>query len=231
MEAGTLSSLYAAAIADPTRPAADLELDAQRSPATMMALAGVKPGERVVDVMPGRGYASRLFSHIVGPEGHVVALVLPDFAEMVKQGLDSLNAWLSESVRKNVEVRIAELGALAADAPFDCVWIALNYHDIAGYMGEAKARDFCRDAAALLRSGGTFIVIDHAAREGRGARDARALHRIEQATVVDNALQAGFVLDGHSDCLVNAADSHIEPVFTQELRGHTDRFALKFRKP
>jgi len=79
-----------AAIADAGRSDADKQRDANRKPAETLAFAGVKPGDRVAELLPGGGYFTRLFSKIVGAGGHVYALVpapspnappdAPDFA-------------------------------------------------------------------------------------------------------------------------------------------------------
>jgi len=44
-------------------------------------------------------------------------------------------------------------------------------------------------------------------------------------------LAAGFKLVGQSDILHNAEDPHTAAVFDPSIRGHTDQFMLKFRKP
>ena len=43
--------------------------------------------------------------------------------------------------------------------------------------------------------------------------------------------RAGFVLVGSSDILRNSADDHSLLVFDPKVRGKTDRFILKFKKP
>ena len=40
-----------------------------------------------------------------------------------------------------------------------------------------------------------------------------------------------FVFDGESDVLRNAEDPHTAGVFDPAIRGHTDQFMLRFRKP
>src|SRR2546430_15886902 len=62
------------AIADPSRPADDRKLDADRKPAEILAFAGIKPGEAIGELLPGGGYYTRLLSDIVGQKGRVYAL-------------------------------------------------------------------------------------------------------------------------------------------------------------
>ncbi len=219
------------AIADPSRPEADRAADAHRRPLEVLLFAGIQPGERVADVMPGRGYATRLFSGVVGERGNVVALVPPWLADAFPKNVETLRAMTQEPSRANTRLVVAEIGAFDAGGALDHAWIALNYHDIVGRLGEDEARAAMAGIFRALRSGGSFVVVDHAAKSGRGARDANTLHRIDAATVVEHARDAGFVADGHSDVLANPHDPRIEPVFTAELSGQTDKFVLKFRKP
>src|ERR1700677_2517267 len=62
-----------AAVANPDRPEADVKRDADRKPADCVAFAGIKPGDKVVDLIPGRGYFTKIFSKVVGPKGWVYA--------------------------------------------------------------------------------------------------------------------------------------------------------------
>jgi predicted methyltransferase len=49
--------------------------------------------------------------------------------------------------------------------------------------------------------------------------------------VIAHAKAAGFVLGAQSDVLAKAQDAHDKPIFAPEIKGHTDKFVLKFRKP
>src|ERR1700691_4161311 len=68
----------AAAVADPSRPEADKARDADRKPAEVIAFAGIKPGDKVADLIPGRGYFTRIFAKVVGPKGWVYAFFPSD---------------------------------------------------------------------------------------------------------------------------------------------------------
>ena len=57
------------------------------------------------------------------------------------------------------------------------------------------------------------------------------LHRIEESVVKEELAKAGFVLDAESDALRNKSDPHTAKVFDPEIRGRTDQFMLKFKKP
>lgn len=217
------------AVADPSRPANDRKLDADRKPAQVLAYADVKPGETVGEYLPGGGYYTRLLSDIVGPGGKVFAL------ETTTWGADNVNAakaLLKEPGRSNVSLDLAPLGQFHLPAQVDMFWTTLNYHDlhIPKYANVDMAA-FNRHVFDSLKPGGVYLIIDHAAAEGSGAAVAPKLHRIEKATVIKEVTAAGFKLAGESDILRNPADDHTKVVFDPAIRWHTDQFILKFQKP
>src|SRR6202000_1917290 len=75
--AGKEPAYISAAIADPSRPAEDKDRDANRKPAETLEFSGIKPGTKVAELIPSKGYFTRLFSKAVGPKGHVFALSPP----------------------------------------------------------------------------------------------------------------------------------------------------------
>jgi predicted methyltransferase len=66
---------------------------------------------------------------------------------------------------------------------------------------------------------------------GAPANVTETLHRIESSTVRREVEAAGFKFDSESSILANPADPRTAKVFDQTIRGHTDQFILKFRKP
>ena len=81
---------------------------------------------------------------------------------------------------------------------------------------------------SLLKPGGVLGIIDHSANPGPYQSE---LHRIDENIVIEEVTGAGFVLEAQSDLLRNPDDDRTRLVFDPELRGHTDRFVLLFRKP
>lgn len=70
-------SYVTAAVADPGRPETDKMRDVLRKPADALAFSGVKPGDKVAELIPAAGYYTRMLSKIVGPSGHVYMLIPP----------------------------------------------------------------------------------------------------------------------------------------------------------
>ena len=213
------------AIADPAR-AADAEADSRRQIAEIMAFSKVKPGDKVLELVPGSGYWTRVFSSIVGPEGKVY-LAVPE--PMQKYSEETMA--LPESLT-NTEVLVQPADALSAPTPVDVAFTAQNYHDYPDeFMGPTDPSVLNRAVFNALKPGGMWIVIDHAAETGSGQRDTETLHRIDPAIVRLQAEAAGFEYMGESDVLRNEQDDHTLKVFDPAVRGHTDQFIYKFRKP
>lgn len=223
----------AAAVADSTRPAADTARDPERKPAETLAFAGLKPGDKVADYMAGGGYFTRLFGDVVGSGGHVYAVEPKEvfvFPSAVKSTAD-LQAWAA--VHTNVSVTIAPaLQALQYPEPLDMFWISQNYHDLKDkFMGPLDTAAFNRAVYAALKPGGVYIVLDHVAAKGAPDDVTETLHRIDPAVVRREVEAAGFKFEGESSILANPDDPHTVKVFDKSIRGHTDQFIYRFRKP
>jgi predicted methyltransferase len=223
----------ASAVADPARPAKDVARDRDRKPDATLRFIGVRPGDRIADYASGSGYFTRLFSAAVGPTGQVYASVpsgLLTFPNIVS-GLAETQSW---SV-KHPNVTITLGSALAAaryPEPLDIFWIGQNYHDLlADFMGPVDIARFNKAVYAALKPGGYYVILDHVAAPGSPADVTDSLHRIEPALVRKQVEAAGFEYVGASQALANSSDPHTAGVFDPSIRGRTDQFLFKFRKP
>jgi predicted methyltransferase len=230
--APSVSEIISAAIADPGRPAADRKQDANRKPLQVLEFAGVKPGDRVADFIPGGGYVTRLFSKIVGKSGHVYAVVPEEFFKMRANADAAVKAIAADKEYSNVTVLKEPAERFSAPEKLDMVWTSMNYHDLHDkFLGPVNLAVLNKRIFNALKPGGIYLVLDHAAAAGSGLRDTNTLHRIDPAAVKEEVLAAGFVLDGESDVLHNPQDDHTAKVFDPAIRGKTDKFIFRFRKP
>ncbi|HWA00344.1 MAG TPA: methyltransferase [Caulobacterales bacterium] len=212
-----------AAIASARRPADDKARDAARHPAETLALSGVKPGWKIGEILPGEGYFTRLFSLSVGRGGHVFTIVRPHASQYEHPVAEDMG---------NVTTVIAQYTNFTFPEPVDLIFTAQNYHDlqITSYsMGNPVDMD--RAAFAALKPGGYFVVIDHSAIAGSAVDQAHPLHRGDQDAIRREIESVGFVYDGESQILRNADDPRTQNVFDPAIRGHTDQFFMRFRKP
>lgn len=221
----TIPLPIARALADPARADQAIDDDRRKAAATL-AFAGVEPGDAVVDFFPGKGYWTRILAGVVGPRGHVYALWPQNMAKRAAPAIAELNG------RHLANVTAQASDAPAAPRPVDLFWTVQNYHDLNNTpAGEAGLDAFNAHVFAALKPGGTYLVIDHADAPGSGLAGTNTRHRIDPATVKAEIVKAGFVFAGESAVLRNPDDDHSKNVFDPALRGHTDQFVYKFRKP
>jgi len=222
--AANIPANIAAAVADPNRPKANVDQDASRKPAEMLAFTGVKPGDKVVELVPGGGYVTRLLSKAVGPTGKVYAVNLPAFPDRMKAGIKTVT---DNPAYSNVTVLEQDPGELRPPEPVDIVWTSENYHDFQN-NGPFKANTMAMDKAvfAALKPGGLFVITDYVSAPGTGMTLTQTLHRIDPAVIRQEVQAAGFMLVEESNALMNPNDKLTE-------RSHQDssQIMLKFRKP
>jgi predicted methyltransferase len=216
-----LTPLYRQAIASPLRTDADRDADAKRLPLEFLKFTGVKPGMNVLDVSAGDGYTTQLLALAVGDQGNVWAQ-----SPKLRQGLEARLA--SHPQANIIPVTRPFDDPVPEDAPaLDLVTLAFNYHDIA-YLPVDRAK-MNRRIYDALKQGGHFVVLDHSARAGTGTADSKTLHRIDEALVINEITQAGFILEREGNAFRNPADPRDSLIFDMTIP--VDNFALRFVKP
>src|SRR6201995_229988 len=201
----------------------------------LIRFARVDAGSTVIDVYPGDGDWTRLFSEIVGPEGRVYGFVPAEVAHFKNDPVGRMRTLAKEPGRENVEAVSADLVAMPEGTqPADVLWLHPFYHDLHTALIQprgATAAQFNRAVYERLKPGGSYVIVDHAAAAGAGTSDAQSLHRIEPAYLRKEVEAAGFVLDAESTMLANNDDPHSIKLFDPAIKGETDRFAYRFVKP
>jgi len=210
-------------------PADALSDPAMKGP-EVISFIGVKPGDRVADIIAGRFV--RALSQAVGPKGKVYAVMPGEVIKLHPQVLTPLKALASDPAYANLVVLTPPIDAPDLPTGLNAVFIRQNYHDLHDkFMGPADVAAFNKRVFAALKPGGVYVVLDHADAPGTGLTGTEGRHRIDEATVKAEVLAAGFKLDGESNILANPNDDHAKMVFDPAIRGKTDQFLLRFRKP
>jgi predicted methyltransferase len=220
-----------AAVAAKDRPAEAISLDASRKPAEVLSFMGLKPGMKAFDLLTGTGYYAEIMGHVVGPKGSVVAYSPATYnPEPIKAAFATL-----VTRAPNVRLVTAPMEAFAPNS-YDFTMIHLNYHDF--YFESEKFNIPRTDPDVVLKTlfaatkpGGIVAVVDHVGPAGDTRAIVDKVHRIDPATVKADFARAGFVFDGSSDVLHVAMDDLSKNVFDPAVRGKTDRFAFRFKKP
>jgi predicted methyltransferase len=206
-------------LANPQRPAADKQLDAARKPDAVVPFYGVKPGDKVADLVTGRGYYTAILSEVVGEKGMVYS-ASRTFRPEVKdrfQAANFANVRLLEGPLDTV--------ALPQDASLDFVFIHLSYHDLDPSVRSAMNKR----VFGALKKGGLYGVVDHSAKDGSGNEAVKTLHRIDRLLVIQEVTAAGFILTKEGNMLRRSEDPRDFNV--NKTRNQDDRFVLAFQKP
>jgi predicted methyltransferase len=193
----------------------------------VIAFIGLKKGDKVADIVAGRLTAS--LAQAVGPSGTVYAVETAEVVKSHPEALDHMKALAGQF--PNIIVSSDPINT-PLPSGLDAVFIRQNYHDLYDkFMGPADVPAFNKAVFAALKPGGVFVVLDHAAAAGSGISATETQHRIDPARVKADVLAAGFKLDAESSVLANPADGHTTTVFDPAVRGHTDQFLFRFKKP
>jgi len=212
---------YSSVVASPMRSDDDRKADERRKPLELLRFAQVRPGMNVMDVSAGNGYTTQLLALAVGDKGSV-------WAQMSKPrpGFDKR---LAANPQANIHLLVRSFeDPYPADAPrLDLITFVLNYHDVANQQVDRAVMN--QHLFEALRPGGHLVVIDHATRPGTGLKETGTLHRIDEATVVQELQTAGFVVEERSDFLRNPDDPREQAHY--DMKAPTDRFALRLLRP
>jgi predicted methyltransferase len=221
----------AAAIGNKDRPYEDVQRDGNRKPAEVLTYIGLKQGEKVVDFIPGTGYYSRIIAAAIGAKGHVYGFYPSELANFIKRPLPKDGDTPIDRYPNDTAL-VQPVNDFKPPEAVDLVFLSLNYHDLHDqFFAPADVAKINKAVFDALKPGGLYVVIDHSAQKGSGLRDTDTLHRIDEASVKSEVEAAGFKLEGESALLHQPGDQRTLKVFNPSVRGVTDQFILKFRKP
>ena len=234
-EKQAVAAAVTAAIESPGRPPADRQEDARRHPQQVLEFAGVAPGMYVVDVFSAGGYYTELLARVVGAKGQVIAYNNPPYAQFAAKGIASRYAGDRLPNVKQVTATIEDLKLVPSSQ--DAAIFIMSYHDL--YWRPADGSWPATDPMLLLgklhaalKPGGVVVVQDHVANAGGDpAATVDKLHRIDPAVVKRDFAKAGFVLEAESPVFAHPEDDHTTLVYDEAIRGRTDQFLYRFRKP
>ena len=227
------SKVITAAVADSGRPDTDTKRDAGRKPAELLEFAGIHPGQKVVDLLPGGGYFTRIFAKAVAPGGRVYAYFGTQYDKRLKDAGKDPDYQFADLKKTypNLGVIHGYLPDFVTPEPVDVVWTAQNYHDMHNKQYAMDVNAVNKAVFKSLKPGGYYVIIDHKAAASTGDDVTEALHRIKEDTVKKEVEAAGFKLVAEGHDLHMASDDGTKRVFENDIRGKTDQFMLKFQKP
>ena len=223
-----------AVAATSVRDAQNIKLDAGRKPAEVLTFLGLEKGMRVLDLFGANRYWAEIVAPAVGPRGQVVVWEPTQFTN--DKARDAFATFAKQQPNVSLMSSPMEAPALAPES-YDFALLNLDYHDVYWESDKYKIRRMEPDRWVktlynAMKPGGIVGLIDHRADPGGDTRTVvEKLHRIDPATARADFERAGFIVEATSPLLANPADAHDLNVFDEKIRGKTDRFIFKLRKP
>jgi predicted methyltransferase len=224
----------AAAVASPDRTPDNVKLDPSRKPGEVLRFLGLRRGMNVIDLFGANKYWAEIMTPTVGPNGKVLVWEPAQF-----YSADAKKAFEAFAAKNpNVSIVSTPFEAVALPKNFaDFVMLNLNYHDTYWHSDKygiprMEPSEFLKAVYASMKPGAVVGVVDHIANPNDDTRaTVDKYHRIDPQVVKADFKRAGFKLVGTSNLLRNPADDHNLLVFDPKIKGMTDRFIFKFRKP
>jgi predicted methyltransferase len=216
------------AIESEDRSFQERDRDSLRKPAEILTLLGIEAGDEVIEFASFGNYYTKLLVAAVGPAGHVYMIDMPWTEPFGGSGSRALAA-----EHDNASYQLAHYNRAELPQNVDAATMVLFYHDLKVQTGAQRVDPVDMNARifAALRPGGRFLVVDHKADDYAGWSDVGELHRIDEATIIQEVTDAGFELIADSNILANPDDDHSVNMRDPAVRGRTDRAVLVFRKP
>jgi len=149
------------------KPPQDALTDPALKGPQVIAFIGVKPGDKVADIIGGR--FTRALVQAVGPKGKVYAVETAEIAKTHPEAVKAMNA-AKEAGAANLEISTTPVNAMDLPKGLDAVFIRQNYHDLYDkFMGPADVPAFNKAVYAALKPGGLYVILDHADAPGSAA--------------------------------------------------------------
>jgi len=222
-----------AAVSNTNRNPDNVARDGERKAGDVLRFYGVKPGDRVLDLFSGGGYFAEVFSGVVGGDGKVFAHQRPGAR------YDRIKDKLTEHYKKFENVELVVSPANKIDLPddsVDFVMLSLLIHHLHFSPDNpdqlpASSKAIFAEIQRVLKPGGTFAVIEHAAIKGASRKDSNDWHRIDPEMAISDLTSVGFKYVGSSDIHTNPEDKMISAWGPAGMRGKTTRLVQKYINP
>jgi len=230
----SMDLVIAESLASQDRLEQDRVKDSLRRPDLVLSFFGIEPGMTVLDLFSGGGYYTEIVSRVVGENGKVVAHNNDAYLAYAK---DAISARYADGRLANVDRITSEADDLSLpDATFDAALAMLTWHDFY-YVDEDNGWPTIDTPALIaklcsaLKPGAILGISDHVAATGSApGASGQELHRIDPERIKADLSGSCFEFKGEISALRNPDDDHGKPMFTEGIRGKTDRVVYKFQR-
>lgn len=229
--ADALEDKINAALASDVRTTQERDRDSNRKPLATLQFFGLQDDMRVVELVPGRGWYTKVLAPVLADTGKLyVALGTrrveegligePGFSKV--EALDTGSTFSRDGPFRTNNIDKINLNVRDVD-------MVLTFRNLHNFTPESRAK-INRAVFAALKSGGLYGVVDHTARHMETQTNENR-RRVDPVVAIKEILDAGFVLENFSDLHYRADDELRFEVGRKSVTGNTDRFTLLFRKP
>jgi len=231
MAANEIDAKVEAALAAESRPEADRERDRNRRPLQTLNFFGLKDNMRVLELLPGGGWYTRVLAPVLAENGTLYVAIGTNWIKehvLIEPGFGQVVVLeTSDNVRRPEGSRYYALDDF--DFGVSDLDMVVTFRNLHNFDPESRAR-MNRQVFKALKSGGLYGVVDHTKRhmEPENVENRR---RIDPVFVIEEMLDQGFEFVGYSDLHYRADDELRYEVGRRSVSGNTDRFTMLFRKP
>ena len=212
------------------RSADEKARDTSRKPSETLAFFEVKPNSKVLELMPGGGWYTKILANYVKEKGELYIAIgaNPERMKLAENKLDQVKI-----IGKDIKLSSPETSRFydASDDPFeehdfDVALTFRNMHNLS-LAGRTAINKAVFDA---LKPGGVYGVIDHTRRHMEADSEER-WRRVDPVQMILELESVGFELDDYSTLHSRPEDKLIYDSTHESINRDSDRFTLKFRKP
>ena len=217
------------AMADSARPDSDKARDKNRKPIETLNFFGLQEDMRVVELLPGGGWYTRLLAPVLRERGELFVALGTTGVEtrlLDKDGFDKVEV-LAKNTKFERRGGLAHIEALNLGVKrVDMVLTFRNMHNF-----DESSREIMNEAVfTALKRGGLYGIVDHTRRHMQKS-DSENRRRMDPVLAIKEVEAAGFEFVDFSDLHYKLDDELRYEVGRRSVTGNTDRFTLLFKKP
>ncbi|MDH3644448.1 MAG: methyltransferase [Gammaproteobacteria bacterium] len=226
-----LNESLKAAMASDIRTDAERARDANRKPLETLAFLGLKEDMRVLELLPGGGWYTKLLAPALADKGELhVAIGTQGVEKMIEAGTLTgveVVAIEGEGYTRAEGSRRGDLPGLKI--PVKNIDLALTFRNMHNFTDSGR-RAVNESVFKALKKGGHYGVVDHTKRHMQ-ADNAENWRRMDPVQVIKELEAVGFEFVDYSSLHYRFDDELRYEVGRRSVSGNTDRFTLLFRKP
>jgi predicted methyltransferase len=207
------------------------ERDDNRSPIETLEFFGLEDDMRVVELVPGGGWYTKILASVLAEKGEFyVGLGTRGIGPLLEKypGLSNVNILPVDARFVPAQIMgLFELGEFSLG--IDNVDLVLTFRNLHNFTVESRP-NINKAVFDALRPGGLYGVVDHTRRHNEPANPEN-WRRLDPVRVIKEIQAAGFEFVDFSDLHYRPDDELRYEVGRKTVAGNTDRFTILFRKP